>query len=66
MRLIRITIILSLYFFAIVFIIMSCGMGQGMMNDGWSISMINWNWTPILIVIGLGLIISWLIFRSKK
>jgi len=56
------TIKAALYLITFAAIIAACDTEQGMMNGGGrSMNMGNWNWVPILISLGLGLLIGFLL-----
>jgi hypothetical protein len=54
-------IITSLYFIAIVVIMEACDTGQGMMHGSNSIGTDNWNWLQILISLGLGILLGFVL-----
>lgn len=62
------TIKTALYFIVFATIMAACDTGQEMMHGGgnWSMNMGNWNWLPILIIIGIGILIGQLFARRRK
>ena len=46
---------------------MACNSEPGMMQEGrWTRFMINLNWEQIIISIGFGFLLGFLVFRKKK
>jgi uncharacterized protein YneF (UPF0154 family) len=39
---------------------------NGMMYENRSIRMANWNWTQILISMGIGILIGWFVAKRRK
>jgi len=61
------TIKTALYFIAFASLTVACDTGQGMMHGGNnSMNMGNWNWPLILISLGIGFLIGYLVARRRK
>ena len=46
--------------------IVSCETNRGMMQGNGSVNMNNWNWGQILIGLGIGFLLCFLIIRKKR
>jgi len=56
-----------LYFIGVVAMFVACDNQHGMMNgSGMSMGMDNWNWLQILLSIGFGFFLGFLVFRKKN
>ena len=61
------TIKAALYFIVFAAIIVACDTQQGMMHgSGGSMDMGNWNWVQILISLGVGFLLGYLVARRRK
>jgi hypothetical protein len=57
----------ALYFIAFAAIIVACDTEQGMMHGGGrSMDIGNWNWLPILISLGIGFLLGYLVARRRR
>ncbi len=59
-------IIMALYSIMFIVISASCDSNQGMMQGNGTTTMNGWNWSQLLIGVGIGILIGFLIFRKKK
>ena len=56
-----------IYFIVSMGIIVACDTQQGMMHrSDWSMNTGNWNWVPILISLGIGFLLGYLVARRKR
>ena len=55
-------------FYSILFILLisGCDTNGGMMHGYGSTSMYHWNWGSVIIALGVGFFIGFLVFRKKK
>lgn len=63
---IRTLIAMTLYFIMFMGITVACGTNQGMMDGNGYATMNSWNWLQILVSLGIGFFIGFLVFRRKK
>jgi hypothetical protein len=63
---IRKIIIASIYITMFTAIIVSCETNRGMMQGNGSVNMNSWNWGQILIGLGIGFLLCYLIIRKKR
>ena len=61
------TIKAALYFIVFAAITVACDTEQGMMHgSGGSMDMGNWNWVQILISLGVGFLLGYLVARRRR